>query len=143
MEARTSVRSPAVGSPPRLATFLSRRNSWAGGDASRRETFDGRQPSVLDQPLHLFDHLERDLDLASGSLSPRRISGSTTASSCSRAKSARGTRGGFASFSSLVAAHVQAKQAAFDATQPTPPSVLFWAAERRTLQQRYGHLWSH
>ena len=42
----------------------------------------------------------------------------------------------FERISTLVAAHVQAKQAAFDATQPVAPSVARWAAERRARQQR-------
>ena len=42
----------------------------------------------------------------------------------------------FERISTLVAAHVAAKQAAFDDSQPVPPSVTLWAAERRTLQAR-------
>ena len=42
----------------------------------------------------------------------------------------------FERISTLVAAHVAARQAAFDDTQPTPPSVARWAAERRARQER-------
>ncbi len=40
----------------------------------------------------------------------------------------------FERVSTLVAAHIQTKQAAFDETQPLPPCVQQWSAERRTAQ---------
>lgn len=50
----------------------------------------------------------------------------------------------FERISTLVAAHVQAAQVAFDAAQPPPRAAALWAAERRALQLRGdldpGHL---
>jgi hypothetical protein len=42
----------------------------------------------------------------------------------------------FERISTLVAAHIQAKQSAFDATQPLPPCAQAWVAERRELQKQ-------
>lgn len=48
----------------------------------------------------------------------------------------------FERLSTLVAAHVQAKQSAFDAQQPAPRDAALWAAERRRRQER-GDLPDH
>lgn len=41
----------------------------------------------------------------------------------------------FERVSTLVAAHIQSKQAAFDASQPPPQHTRLWSAERRSLQR--------